>query len=147
MQRSDRSPQEVIDSLGGEQRADVQRLHEELSRVMDGLEQYVIEGRFWGGSEQQIICYGHHRSVNRSGKAVDWFIAGLAAQKGYVSVYVTAVEDGRYLSEAYRDRLGKVKVGRSNVSFKRLTDVNLDALLELVGRARELMTQRPSAGG
>ena len=62
-------------------------------------------------------------------------------------MYVTTVEDGRYLSEAYRDRLGKVKVGRSNVSFKRLTDVNLDALLELVGRARELMTQRPSAGG
>jgi hypothetical protein len=75
---------------------------------------------------------------------VDWFIAGLAAQKNYITVFVTAVEEGAYLAERYADRLGKVKVGRTTVSFKRLADVDLKVLLELIRRARELAPAKPA---
>jgi hypothetical protein len=74
---------------------------------------------------------------------VDWFVAGLAAQKNYITVFVTAVEDGAYLVERFSDRLGKVKVGRSTISFKRLAQVDLRVLLELVARARELTRAMP----
>ena len=60
---------------------------------------------------------------------------GLARQKDHISLYVNAVADGRYLVQAYVDRLGKAKVGSANVSFKRLADIDEDALLELVRRA------------
>jgi len=76
--------------------------------------------------------------VDRSGKALDWFHIGLARQKAYVSLYVNASEDGAYLVKRYADRLGKVKVGSSVVSFKRLADVDRVVLHELLVRPAAL---------
>ena len=95
----------------------------------------------WGGTEQRIVGYGSYRYVNASGADVDWFVVGLAMQKSHLSLYVNAVEDGAYLVKRYADRLGKVKVGSANVTFKRLSDVELDVLLEMVARARELLAR------
>jgi hypothetical protein len=60
-------------------------------------------------------------------------------QKKYISVYVNAVDGRQYLAEKYKKRLGRVKVGRSNISFKRLADVDSGSLRELIARARRLM--------
>ena len=65
-------------------------------------------------------------------------MVGLAAQKAYLSLYVNAAEDGEYLVKRWADRLGAVKAGSANVTFRRLSDVDLGALLALVARAREL---------
>jgi polyhydroxyalkanoate synthesis regulator protein len=65
---------------------------------------------------------------------------GLAAQKQYLSLYVNAAEDGEYLIKRYADRLGKVKAGSANVTFRHLADVELEVLLEMVARARAVMT-------
>jgi len=67
-------------------------------------------------------------------------VIGLAVQKAHLSLYVSAAEDGRYLVKRYADRLGRVKVGSANVTFKRLSDVDLSVLLEMARRARDLMT-------
>lgn len=98
-------------------------------------------GIFWGGSEQAIIGYGDYTYTRPRGKTLEWFIVGLAVQKKYISVYVNAVEGDQYLAEKYAERLGKVKVGKSSISFTRLADINLDVLLELVGKAEQLMRQ------
>lgn len=139
MQRSDTPPDDHLASLPDAVRDDMTRLDAAISRVMHGLDRVVWEGKFWGGSEQRIIGYGDYRYTARDRSEVDWFIVGLAAQKNHLSVYVSAVEDGAYLTRRYADRLGKVKVGSSAISFKRLADVDLDVLLELVARSRELM--------
>lgn len=52
-----------------------------------------------------------------------------------MSVYVSAVEDGRYLAEEAAGRLGRVSVGRSCIRLKRLEDVDLDVLADVVRRA------------
>jgi hypothetical protein len=70
---------------------------------------------------------------------VEWFVVGLAAQKAYLSLYVNAAEDGQYLAKRYADRLGRVKVGSANVSFRRLADLDLPAALEMAERARDLV--------
>jgi hypothetical protein len=106
---------------------------------MKGHERVLWEGRLWGGSEQRVIGYGSYRYVNRNGGGVDWFIVGLARQKKHISVYVNAAEDGAYLVQRYASRLGRVKVGSANVTFRRLSDIELPVLLEMVARARELM--------
>jgi hypothetical protein len=93
----------------------------------------------WGGTQQRIIGYGSHRYVNRSGKDVEWFVIGLARQKQHLSLYVNAVEDGAYLVQGYADRLGRVKVGSANVTFRRLADLDLAVLRELLDRAARLM--------
>lgn len=143
MERSNTTPDEFIASLPDEVRADIATLDQRISRVMKGEERVLWEGKFWGGSDQRIIGYGEFSQTGRSGKKVDWFVAGLAAQKNYITVFVTATEDGAYLVERFADRLGKVKVGRSTVSFKRLSDVSLEVLVELVSRARDLTRAMP----
>ncbi|NJD28022.1 MAG: hypothetical protein FIA92_06950 [Chloroflexi bacterium] len=39
----------------------------------------------------------------------------------------------------YADRLGKVKVGSANVTFRRLGDVGLPVLVEMATQARDLV--------
>jgi hypothetical protein len=136
MERSTKSPDDHIASLPDDVREDITRLDTEISRVMRGHERVLWEGKFWGGSDQHIIGYGSYRYTGRSGASGEWFVIGLAAQKNYITVFVTAVADGAYLAETYRERLGKAKVGRSSISFKRLADIRLDVLSELITHAR-----------
>lgn len=138
MQRSATSPDEHIASLPDGTRDEIETLDAELTRIFSGLERVLWEGPMWGGTEQRIIGYGAVQQVNRTGAAVDWFIVGLAVQKSHLSLYVSAVEDGQYLVKSYAGRLGKVKAGSANVTFKRLSDVELPILLEMAERARDL---------
>jgi Domain of unknown function (DU1801) len=136
MQRSSTSPDEHIASLSDEVRGDIATLDARISEVMAGEDRVLWEGKFWGGSDQRIIGYGEYTYKGRSGRKGSWFVVGLAAQKNYITVFVNAVEDGAYLTEQYADRLGKAKIGRSSISFKRLDAIDLDVLIELVGSAR-----------
>lgn len=54
-------------------------------------------------------------------------------------MYVSGAEDGQHLAKRYADRLGTVKVGSANVTFKRLADLDLAVVLEMAERARDLM--------
>lgn len=138
MQRSTISPDEHIAGLPDGTRDDIAALDAELARIFRGHERVLWEGPMWGGTEQRIIGYGAFEQVNRSGTAVDWFVVGLAVQKSHLSVYVSAVEDGQYLVKRFADGLGKVKVGSANVTFRRLSDVELPVLLAMAERARDL---------
>jgi hypothetical protein len=71
-------------------------------------------------------------------------VCGLAQQKNYITVFVNGVTEGGYLAESYAKRLGKVKVGRSTVSFKQLADVDLKELLVLVTEARDQFAAQAS---
>jgi len=138
MQRTDTDPADVIALAPEALREDFATLDARIAEAMAGLPRTVWEGTFWGGTQQRIIGYGEYRYRGRSGAEGDWFIIGLAAQKQYLSLYVSAAEDGEYLVKRHAAGLGKVKAGSANVTFRRLADVDLDALLALVARAREL---------
>nr|MDJ0791792.1 DUF1801 domain-containing protein [Acidimicrobiia bacterium] len=66
---------------------------------------------------------------------------GLARQKDYTSVYISAVEDGQYLSEKYAAELGSVKVGKSAINISSIDDLDLDAFRRLVRAARGLSAE------
>ena len=59
----------------------------------------------------------------------------------HLSLYVSAADHGEYLTKRYADRLGKVKVGSANVTFRRLSDLDLPVALEMAERARDLMLE------
>lgn len=71
---------------------------------------------------------------------MEWFKIGLVAQKNYISIYVNAIEDKQYLSENYADKLGKVKVGKSSLSFKQSGDLHLENFVEFIKRAKQIMS-------
>lgn len=135
MERTTRSVDEHLASIDGNRGEDIRKLDEIIQEQMPGSERHLYEGTFWGGSDQQIIGYGILDYRNKSGDDVEWFLVGLAAQKNYLSMYVNAVEDGKYLLAQYDGRLGKVKKGSASISFTCLDDVDVATLTEMVGRA------------
>jgi Domain of unknown function (DU1801) len=135
MEKVRTKPDDYIKLLSDDVRADVQKLDKEISKIMKGVPRVLWSGVFWGGSEQNIIGYGDYPYL-RKGKTIEWFFIGLAVQKNYISLYVNAVEDNKYLSQKYADQLGKVKVGASSISFKGLDDVDLPKLLEMLKHAK-----------
>ncbi|MDH3189523.1 MAG: DUF1801 domain-containing protein [Acidimicrobiia bacterium] len=140
VQKSNLNPDDHIRALPERFRSDIETLDAAFTDAMSGLSRDLWEGKFWGGSDQAIIGYGDYTYEKSNQEVVHWFIVGLAAQKDYISVYVNAVEDGQYLPVKYSDRLGRARIGRASVSFSKLADIDLEALVELVERARLLMT-------
>ena len=72
------------------------------------------------------------------------FLVGLARQSDFYSLYVNAVEDGRYLGQVYENRLrvdgvakSRVKIGSASIGLKALGDIDLDVLTELLAKADE----------
>ena len=144
MERVESSPDDYIAS----QESDVQTVLEELHTLIKiALPDHVCcmwEGVFWGGSEQQIIGYGNYAYLRSDKKQIEWFLVGLTRQKNYFSVYVNAVEGKVYLAEIYGPRLGKVKTGKSSISFRNLSDVNLDVLSEMIEHAGRITDETES---
>ena len=138
MERTERSVDDYLESLPDDVRDDMRLLDRETGRVMDGLPTALFEGVFWGGSDQEIIGYGAGTYTRPNKQSVEWFLVGLAVQKNYISLYVNAVEDGKYLSETEGKKLGKVKVGKASIGFKSVSDIDVGELVALVERARQL---------
>lgn len=142
MERSDTDPDRYIAGLPEGVRDDIAELDRRISQVFFDAPKVMWEGKFWGGSDQRIIGYGEFSYTNSSGQEVHWFAVGLAAQKQYISVYVNAVDDGSYLLQRFKGRLGKVKIGSASLSFTSLEVLDLEAFDELITRARDLTTGR-----
>lgn len=83
----------------------------------------------WGS---EIIGFGtfHYRSP--SGREGDWFPVGFASRKAAITVYL-----GLDLAhvDALLAALGKHTVGKGCVYIKRLSDVDLDVLEQIVARS------------
>lgn len=84
-----------------------------------------------------MLGYGSFPYTNYKKEKITWPVIALANQKNYVSLYVCAVQDGAYLAETHKDNLGKVSVGKSCIRFKRLDDLNLAGLSDLLKLAEK----------
>lgn len=72
----------------------------------------------------------------------EWPLVAIAAQKNYMALYLCAVIDGKYVAEANKAKLGKASIGKSCVRFKRLEDLNL----EIVGDILKDLNSRYKSG-
>ena len=140
MERVESSPDDYIANQKPDIRKVLEALHILIKTALPDRDCCMWEGTFWGGSEQQIIGYGNYSYQRSDKKRVEWFTVGLTRQKNYFSVYVNAVEGKDYLAEIYGPRLGKVKTGKSSISFRSLSDVNLSVLNEMIEHAEKITT-------
>ena len=76
--------------------------------------------------------YGSFEYTNYKKEQIKWPVISMASQKNYVSVYVCSVGEDGYVAETFKDRLGKVSVGKSCIRFKKLEDIKLDVLAEVI---------------
>jgi len=84
-----------------------------------------------------MLGYGSFPYKNYKKEKIEWPIVALASQKQYMSLYVCAVLDGKYIAEIYKKDLGKVSVGRSCIRFKKLSDLNLVTLKKVIKAAEK----------
>ena len=136
-------PDDYLASLPDDHRHTLISIDRAIHRALADRQRVLWEGVFWGGTEQSIIGYGHIEQKNSSGDTVEWFLVGLARQKRNYSIYVNAVANRAYLAHNYADRLGKVKLGAASIGFRRLEDLDLDVLTELVTEADHLTPPDP----
>lgn len=135
MEKTNISIAEYVESLDPKHQEVMQTMINLVTKIAPELEAAVWKGVFWGGSEQNILGFGEYDYTTKDGKTDSWFLIGLARQKAYYSLYVNAVKDGQYLLKDYKDKLGKVKIGASNVSFTKLENVAFDPLEEMLREA------------
>ena len=88
------------------------------------------------------IGYGPFHYRYESGREGDAHRVTVANNARYVSVYVLATDDSCYIPSKYSSRLGdRVSVGKSCIQIKKLEDVDLDVLAEVVSEAAEIHRQ------
>jgi hypothetical protein len=123
------SPEEYLASLPAERRTALETLDRAIRRAAPKLEPELVSG---------IIGYGKFHYKYDSGREGDWFIVGLSSRAAHISLYICSRDENGYLAEQHAKKLGKVKVGRSCITFKKLEDLDLEAALTLVKKAEKL---------
>jgi len=84
------------------------------------------EPRMWGPA---IVGFGDYHYKYATGREGDWFVAGFSPRKNDLTLYIMSGLD-RYEEEL--SRMGKHKTGKSCLYIKRLSDIDLDVLRDIV---------------
>lgn len=113
-------------AVPAERRADVRFIHDFIRKVAPKLKPHFA---------YNMLGYGSFPYRNYKKEMISWPVVALANQKNYISVYVCAVDNGRYVAEKYAKALGKVSVGRSCIRFRKLEDVKLPILKKVIQEA------------
>lgn len=88
-----------------------------------------MEPKMWGDS---IIGFGQYHYKYASGREGDWAPVGFSPRKQALTLYMMA--DWTPHTDLLA-RLGKYKSGKSCLYVKKLEDINLDVLEQLIKRA------------
>jgi hypothetical protein len=94
----------------------------------------------WGAA---IVGYGTYTAHYANGKTVDWMIVGFSPRKSALTLYIMPGFD-RY--EELMARLGKHTTGKSCLYLKKLADVDIDVLRELITESVAMMRAMHAKG-
>src|SRR5262249_13205268 len=105
-----------------------------LARLMTRATRH--QPKMWGTS---IVGFGSYHYKYESGREGDSCLTGFSSRKSNISIYLTA---GALARQELLARLGKHKTGKGCLYIRRLDDVDLGALEQLIGAALAERTAR-----
>lgn len=120
----------IASRASDEQHADCRRLMTLLERVTRQ------PPTMWGPS---IVGYGRYRYTYESGRTGEAPVAGFAIRGREIVVYLMAEGETQ---RSLLSRLGKHRIGKSCLYFKRLSDLDLSVLEKLVTNSIAEVKQR-----
>lgn len=94
------------------------------------------EPKMWGPS---IVGFGLYRYKYASGREGDWPLCGFSPRKTDLTIYVMA---GFEEFAELMARLGKFKTGKSCLYVKKLADIDLTLLRQLIAASVKAMKER-----
>jgi hypothetical protein len=111
-------PDAWLAALDDVRRPQLEELDARIRVLAPGLRRYVNRG---------FLSYGDYSYVGRSGRAGDWMCIALASNKQYISLYSGPID-----LEPFVARLPKADLGRGCIRFKRVSDLDLEVIDDVI---------------
>ena len=118
---SDMGVEALLDAIPDETRRSDCRTIAKLMEKLTG-----SKPQLWGAS---IVGFGTYHYRYASGREGDWFITGFAPRKNDLTLYILS---GFTRFEDLMSRLGRHKTGKSCLYIRRLEDIDMKVLEELI---------------
>jgi hypothetical protein len=119
--RNDQNPEAFLNTVEDEKK------RQDIFTILNLMQEVTGEKPvMWGSS---IIGFGNYHYKYKSGREGDWFVVGFSPRKQNLTLYITGGFD-QY--DNLLSKLGKYKTGKACLYIKKIEDVDLDALKELV---------------
>jgi len=106
----------------------------EVARMMEQVTKQ--QPKMWGTS---IVGFGSYHYKGASGREGDWMLIGFSPRKQNITLYIMSGFE-RY--PGLMKKLGKHSTGKSCLYIKRLSDVDVDVLKELMTESLKMMKNR-----
>ena len=119
-----KTPDDYIEMISDPTRKDqIKTLHEFIKKTIPDEKPHIMSG---------MIGYGTFHYKSKSGREGDWAIVALSSRKNYISIYICAADGKQYVAEKYKQSLGKVNIGKSCITFKKVEDIDLSVLKKAI---------------
>jgi hypothetical protein len=118
-----KTPAEYIDAVDEKRRPDIAALDALIREHAPELEPVVMDG---------MLGYGPFHYRYATGREGDACKLSIASNASYISLYCFAADAEGHVAERYVDRLPTASIGKSCVRFKRLADLDEEALVALI---------------
>ena len=134
--KNDDRVEDFLNSVADQQKREDSFAILDIMKVITG-----AEPKMWGSS---IIGFGNYHYKYKSGREGDWFQVGFSPRKQSITLYIMS---GFSRYDALLKKLGKYKNGKSCLYVKRLSDVDIDVLTELVTQSVAHVTKSSQIAG
>ena len=123
-----KTPADYIAAVDDKRRPDIAALDALIRRHAPKLEPVIMGG---------MLGYGPFRYRYASGREGEACKLSIASNASYISLYCFAADEKGYVAERYGDRLPKATIGKACVRFKKLADLEEEALVALIKEIAE----------
>ncbi len=115
-------------------RNEMESLHHIILQIAPDCKLWFLVGKDDKGKivSNPNIGYGLLTIKYADGKTRELYQIGLSANSTGISVYIMGIDDKKYLSTTYGDKLGKASIARYCIKFKTIKDINLNILEEAI---------------
>lgn len=118
-----KTPEEYIAAVDEKRRPDIEALDALIRTHAPELEPVIMGG---------MLGYGPFRYKYASGREGEACKLSVASNARHISLYCCAADGDGYVAPRHAANLAKAKVGKSCVTFKRLADLDEQALVALI---------------
>ncbi|MDA8911036.1 DUF1801 domain-containing protein [Crocinitomicaceae bacterium] len=123
-----KSVEEYLTMVPDDRKKDIDFIHNFIQKSVPGLKPYFATN---------MIGYGTFYYLDNKKQKKGWPIIALANQKNYVSIYVCAIIKDKAAAEGYKAGLGKLSKGIGCIRFKKIEEIDLDTLKQVLKLAEE----------
>jgi len=111
-----------------------EQIREDCFKIVDIMQKATkAEPKMWGTS---IVGFGDYHYKYASGREGDWFLVGFSPRKQNITLYFMSGFD-EY--ENLLSKLGKYSTGKGCLYIKKLEDIDMKVLKELIDRSVKKM--------